>query len=161
MFNLKKVKKNYLKNSPTKWGLCPDLLCRIGQVSNGNKFLLVSFNISQVFKWLRASTHYAFLAAVKCFHVFVSCIVKKTRKFSSLNSKQLIKHESTKTLNYDQKMHSVYSLLAIQKPEVDLSSNPIVPVFHCPVFPIPTVQVILLSLVMRHLSDYKSLEGMC
>jgi hypothetical protein len=47
-----------------------------------------------------------------CFHVFVSCIVwVMSKKKLSLNSKQLIIHENTKTLNYGQKMHSVYSPL--------------------------------------------------
>jgi hypothetical protein len=56
-----------------------------------------------------------FLVIVKCFHVFLSCIVwvKTIKNYTYLNIKQLIKHENTKTLNYSKKVHYVYSPLDV------------------------------------------------
>jgi hypothetical protein len=88
---------------------------------------VLNFNLT-IKNWQWILKHYRgvhtmhFLAIVKCFcvflflffRVFVSCRVwAKNQKKLFLNSKQLIKHENTKTLNYGQKVRSVYSPLVI------------------------------------------------
>jgi hypothetical protein len=66
---------------------------------------------------LRASTHYAIFGGslvFSCFHVLLVIYYSMTKFFLFLiKLYNLQKHENTKTLNYGQKVHSVYSPLKL------------------------------------------------